>query len=1246
MSSIIPIPSTRVSDTFVRDRLISQVQADQLGLFKLQNQISTGQRITVASDDPSAAMRALTLQGLLLQKQQVITNLSTNQSYLSATDSALSSVSSLLSNVQSAAMAVSDNTSTSDQRQAAAVVVSSALQQMIDVANQQFRGRNLFSGSSTGVQPYQQVGSTVSYNGNNQNLLSYSDSNVLFNTNVPGDQVFGGFSSIVQGSANLNPVLQDSTKLSDLRGGQGIRSGSISISDGTNTSIIDLSSASTIGDVARLINTHPPQGRTLTARVTSSGLTVGIDAAGGGVLTIREVGGGTTASQLGILHVLGNGTAPVVGSPLTPQLSLTTPLANIVGVKASANIVNSGPANDLLFQANQPGADFNGVNVQFVDATKLQANPNLAISHATASYSAVPVAAQAALVLPGATNDLILTANQAGSQYNGVAVNIVDGGALGDAATASYNAGSKTLTLTVDGTGQTSVDTLIAAVNGSTPFTATRDTSAELNNTAGGTVSASAIGNGVANTVNSGSDGKSLLIKVLPGFTTANQVIAAVNADGTFNASLDKSELNNDGSGMVLDSLANPQAVATTAAGSGVAFDQNSGLQIVNGGNTYNISFAGDTTIEDMLNTLNGSGAGIFASINQAGTGIDIQSRLSGGDFSIGENGGQTATQLGVRSLNASTALSQLNYGVGVHTATSGDDFTVHRKDGTDFQVTLNAPIAAAARINGVATGMTTATANSALVFTRVPAGAAGNQFNVQVTDSGSGGGNAVTLNGNTLTFNVDLAAGFTAQQAVSLLQANPTLSQQFTANLDTVTQAGNDGSGKLSATGSVAFSGGAASAGTIGDVLNLINNNATNLASGVPVVARMAAFGNGIELVNDGPAGNDSLSIKEDNFSQAAQDLGFVAVGASTSGSPTAGTVASSTLSMAGTNNDLVISARSPGTMLNGVAVQFVDDGALQAAPGLTAGNEKVTFKTTPTAATTALKFGGANTGLILTANQTGIDFNNVTVSVTSNLAAGPATAAYDPVNKVLNINLMADGSSTASDVVAAIGSDPSHAFSASLDTSSDFTNDGSGTIAAFSNASFANTGNTGGAANTLFINIEKGATTANDIAAALNNDSRFQATLVPADGAPNDGSGLIDTSVTGTISGGKAEVLGGANTNPQEVPGIFTALTRLQTALQTNDLDGISRGLALLDSANSQLSFARAELGARQQALDTMNSRLTDEQTELKSNLSTEIDVDLPTAISDFTARQTAFQASLQVTGLISKLTLLNFL
>ena len=65
MAGIIPIPTTRVGDLFVRQRLVGQVQHDQLALFRLQNQISTGQRLQLPSDDAPAALRAINLQRLL-----------------------------------------------------------------------------------------------------------------------------------------------------------------------------------------------------------------------------------------------------------------------------------------------------------------------------------------------------------------------------------------------------------------------------------------------------------------------------------------------------------------------------------------------------------------------------------------------------------------------------------------------------------------------------------------------------------------------------------------------------------------------------------------------------------------------------------------------------------------------------------------------------------------------------------------------------------------------------------------------------------------------------------------------------------------------------------------------------------------------------------------------------------------------------------------------------------------------------
>jgi flagellar hook-associated protein 3 FlgL len=259
------------------------------------------------------------------------------------------------------------------------------------------------------------------------------------------------------------------TPLSVLNGGRGIVPASILISDGTDTQIIDLSSAATIGDVADLISANPPAGRTVTATITATSLSIDIDDAGGGNLSIHEVGGGTTAFQLGILDTVGTGVAPIVGSDLNPGLRLTTLLSDVLG--------------------------------------------------------------------------------------------------------------------------------------------------------------------------------------------------------GTL--------------------------------------DQTSGIQINNRGQTYTITFAAATTVEDLLNEINGSGANVLAEIDPAGDRIRIRSRLSGSDFSIGENGGTTAAQLGVRSLTLQTELADLNYGRGVSEFT-GTDFTIRRRDG----VLLDIDVAGAATIGDIINLINTHAAN------------------------------------------------------------------------------------------------------------------------------------------------------------------------------------------------------------------------------------------------------------------------------------------------------------------------------------------------------------------------------------------------------------------------------------------------------------------------------------------------------------------------------------------------------
>lgn len=696
MAGVYPVPTTRTSSILAQTRLTAQLQADQLSILRLQSQISTGRRIALPSEDAPASQRAIHLQQLLELKAQALVNLDTSQSYLDATDSAIANVSSTLNQIRSTALGVANTTSSETTRAAAAAEVSRAIEQLVDVANQNFRGRYLFAGSKTTTVPFTYDGTNVIYNGNERELSSYADIDLLLETSIAGSQIFGAFSSSSQTVSDLQPILTRSTKLSDLRSGEGIGDGSIAISDGNSTRIINLSGASTIGDVADLIEANPPAGRTVTARVGPEGLILDIDDAGGGNFTIREVGGGTTAARLGIYEPLGTLTGPVTGEDLDPILTRTTSLADILGVRAQAIVQSSGPNNDIVIESLTRGSASNGVSLQLVDDSALHASPGLVAGAEQVVYSETAVAARAALSFSGFGNNLLLTGSVTGTSLNNVTIEVVSGGAIGDAATATFDANSKTLTIAVDSAGNTSIQSVVDAIALEGTFTASHDSSDGVDGAYNplSTVSVGDIGVVTGNTSASGGEAGTIFVYVEAGATTANQVVTALeaNSDVTarFRVSLDDSDTSSPGAagkGNVL-----PGASATTINGSGSDLDLTSGIIIENGGESFTIDLSGAETIEDLLNVLNGSPAHVRAEVDPTGKGIIVRSRLSGRPISIGENGGTTAAQLGIRTTTEEIYLTELNYGRGVGTF-EGTDFTITRPDGVALDIDIDGAV-------------------------------------------------------------------------------------------------------------------------------------------------------------------------------------------------------------------------------------------------------------------------------------------------------------------------------------------------------------------------------------------------------------------------------------------------------------------------------------------------------------------------------------------------------------------------
>jgi flagellin-like hook-associated protein FlgL len=126
-----------------------------------------------------------------------------------------------------------------------------------------------------------------------------------------------------------------------------------------------------------------------------------------------------------------------------------------------------------------------------------------------------------------------------------------------------------------------------------------------------------------------------------------------------------------------------------TSLNQGTGIDVSSGITITNGNTTISINFASAQTIQDVINTINASGMGVRARLNDNGTGIDLINEIAGSRLTIGENGGTTADDLGIRTLRAETLLTSLNEGRGINTVT-GDDFKITASNGTSFTVDVD----------------------------------------------------------------------------------------------------------------------------------------------------------------------------------------------------------------------------------------------------------------------------------------------------------------------------------------------------------------------------------------------------------------------------------------------------------------------------------------------------------------------------------------------------------------------------
>jgi flagellar hook-associated protein 3 FlgL len=107
-----------------------------------------------------------------------------------------------------------------------------------------------------------------------------------------------------------------------------------------------------------------------------------------------------------------------------------------------------------------------------------------------------------------------------------------------------------------------------------------------------------------------------------------------------------------------------------------------------------------------------------------------------------------------------------------------------------------------------------------------------------------------------------------------------------------------------------------------------------------------------------------------------------------------------------------------------------------------------------------------------------------------------------------------------------------------------------------------------------------------------------------------------------------------------------VFNVLKDLETALRTNDKQGVQDTLDYLDDALSQVVLTRSQVGSRGMALDNYMQTNEKAKVDNQAGISQLEDADVFQTVSDISKTEATLQATLQTSGKIIEKSLLDFL
>ncbi len=154
----------RISTAWAQQLSITAMANQQSKLANLQQQLSTGVKVSVPADDPGAAARILDLDKTITKTNQYQSNIATTRGRLNIEESALATSGGILDRARDLTIQAMNDTLNSNDRLGIKTEVDQLIQQLAGVANtQNANGEFIFSGDLSNVPAFTKNATTGNY---------------------------------------------------------------------------------------------------------------------------------------------------------------------------------------------------------------------------------------------------------------------------------------------------------------------------------------------------------------------------------------------------------------------------------------------------------------------------------------------------------------------------------------------------------------------------------------------------------------------------------------------------------------------------------------------------------------------------------------------------------------------------------------------------------------------------------------------------------------------------------------------------------------------------------------------------------------------------------------------------------------------------------------------------------------------------------------------------------------------------